>query len=343
MTAQRLLSRDAFRMNVFSRDHGVCVLCGATGDAAHHIIERRLFTAPGEEGGYFCDNGATVCVDCHLACERTDISVEEVREAAGIRRAVLPEDFYEDQIYTKWGDIVQPSGQRLRGPLFYDESVQKIIAGHLHEYTHLVKAPRTHHLPWSPGVSPDDRVMPDMSAFKGQHCVLTVKKDGGNTSLYSDACHGRALDGRDHPMMHWVKNFHASIAYNIPEGWRVVGENLRVQHSIAYRNLRSFFLGFQIWNERNVCLPWADTMEWFELIGITPVEVIWEGIYDEAAIRAAGAKLDLDQEEGYVLRVARAFSYGEYKTCVGKYVRANHNHLHNKRAMAITLNEMTAA
>jgi hypothetical protein len=139
-------------------------------------------------------------------------------------------------------------------------------------------------------------------------------------------------------MMHWVKQVHSGIAYNIPEAWRFVGENLFARHSIGYENLKSYFLGFQVWNDRNICLPWAETLEWFALVGIEPVEVIWEGIYDEKAIRAAGAKLNLDEEEGYVLRVARAFSYGEYRSVVGKFVRGGHNHLHNKKAMVVVKN-----
>lgn len=338
MSFPRLLTRDLFREGVFARDGHKCVICGAPAVDAHHILERRLFQAPSEKGGYFLDNGVSVCEEHHLACERTDLTCEAVREAAGITRVVLPQHLYEDQIYTKWGDIVQPNGTRLMGELFHDESVQKIIKGHLDSYTHYVKAPRTWHLPWSPGMNDDDRMLADMEAFIGQYVVVTRKMDGGNTTLYSDYMHGRALDGRDHPMMHWVKQFHSTIAHNIPERWRVVGENLFAQHSIAYRDLKSYFLGFQVWNERNVCLSWADTLEWFELIGITPVDVIWEGIYDERAIRAAGASLDFERDEGYVLRVAREFSYGEYRSVVGKYVRSGHNHLHNKKAMTVVKN-----
>ncbi len=337
-----LLSRDAFRERVFARDRHTCVFCDRPAADAHHIMERRLFTAPGEAGGYFVENGASVCPEHHLACERTDLQPEDVRAAAGIRRIVLPEHLYEDQLYDKWGNIRLPNGQRLRGELFYDESVQKIIAGHLQSFTHHVKPPRTWHLPWSPGRTPDDRILPNLDAFRGERVVATLKKDGGNTSLYRDICHGRSVDGRDHAMMHWVKNFHARIAHEIPEAWRVVGENLYARHSIAYDDLPSYFLGFQVWNERNVCLPYDETLEWFALLGITPVETIWEGEFDERIVRRLAEEIDLEAEEGFVLRVARAFTYAEYKTCVGKYVRYGHNHLHNKRAMTVIPNGLAA-
>lgn len=341
-----LLTRDQFREGVFARDNHRCVICGAVRGpehAAHHILERRLFQGLSEFGGYFADNGATVCGTCHIACEATDISVEEVREAAGIRRIVLPEHLYEDQIYTKWGDIIQPNGSRLRGELFWDESVQKIIAGHLHLYTHLVKAPRTWHLPWSLGVTEDDRVLASLSPFEGTRIIATRKMDGSNTSLYADTMHGRAIDGRDHEQMHWTKGFHAAIAHDIPEGWRIVGENLFARHSIAYDDLESYFLAFQIWNERNVCLGWDQSLEYFELIGVKHVDVLYDGPYSYDALRAIEETLDFTRDEGYVVRIADEFSYGQYKSHVGKFVRANHNHLHNKRSMTVVRNGLRAA
>ena len=56
---QEPLTRDQFRNGVFARDGHKCVLCQAPGQDAHHIMERRLFP----DGGYYLDNGATVCRD----------------------------------------------------------------------------------------------------------------------------------------------------------------------------------------------------------------------------------------------------------------------------------------
>jgi hypothetical protein len=134
MKKQLLLTRDQFREAVFARDSGKCVFCGRSAEQtpegkldAHHIIERRLFTADHEFGGYFVNNGATVCEDHHRQCESTVLSCEEVREAAGIKEIILPEYFYDDVAYTKWGDPIMVNGTRMKGPLFYDESVQKIL------------------------------------------------------------------------------------------------------------------------------------------------------------------------------------------------------------------------
>ena len=89
-----LLTRDQFREGVFERDGHKCVVCGNPAQDAHHIIERRLFS----DGGYYLDNGASVCGDCHIKAEQTVISPQELRDAAGIRKIVLPEHLYHDLI-----------------------------------------------------------------------------------------------------------------------------------------------------------------------------------------------------------------------------------------------------
>jgi hypothetical protein len=111
---------------------------------------------------------------------------------------------------------------------------------------------------------------------------------------------------------------------HLAEGWRVCGENLFAKHSIRYENLLSYFYGFSIWNERNECLGWDETLEYFELLGITPVEVLYDGIWDEKKIREIGDKLPLGREEGYVIRKARSFKYGEFRHSMAKFVRKNH-------------------
>ena len=124
---ERLLTRDEFREAVFARDGHKCIICGDTQKLdAHHIIERRLWS----DGGYYLNNGATLCdngpIDgCHAKAEATILSVEDIRIAANIIKPIIPEDMYSDYIYDKWGNTILSSGKRSKGPLFYDESVQK--------------------------------------------------------------------------------------------------------------------------------------------------------------------------------------------------------------------------
>ena len=185
-----------------------------------------------------------------------------------------------------------------------------------------VKYPRTRHVPWSPGSTSDDLLSDSLLPLHGKRVIVTEKMDGENSSLYRDGYHARSLDSRHHPSRNWVKAMHASIAHLIPEGWRVCGENLYALHSIAYNELPSYFLMFSIWNEHNQCLSWDETVEWANLLGLTHVPVLYDGMYDEARLRAM--KPDTDVSEGYVVRLAESFSFSDFGAVVAKWVRTNH-------------------
>jgi hypothetical protein len=315
-----LLTRDEFRRAVFQRDGSTCVFCNAPAKDAHHIIERRLWS----DGGYYIENGASVCEEHHIACERTDITPGEVRRRCNITTIVLPDHLYADQKYDKWGNIVLPTGLRLKGELFFDESVQKVLQTHLSEFSDTVKYPRTYHLPWSDNLNDDDKMMESTAAFVGRRVIVTEKMDGENTTMYQNYIHARSIDSASNPTRSWVKNFWATISHDIPDGWRICGENLWAKHSIKYEHLPSYFLGFSLWNEKNVCLSWDETMEWFELLSIVPVSVLYDGIYDEAIIRKLSTSEQWANSEGYVIRRADNFTYGNFRKSVGKYVRKNH-------------------
>lgn len=317
-----LLTRDQFRDAVFKRADMRCVFCGELAQDAHHILERRLWS----DGGYYLDNGAAVCGLHHMECEMTLISVEEVRAAAGITRIKVPDHFYDDHIYDKWGNPVLEDGRRGKGELFFDESVQKVLnqGGVLPLFTPYVKYPRTHHLPWSPGVTDDDRMLKGTEHFSGRRVIVTRKMDGENTTMYRDHIHARSIDSKGGEDRAWVKNFWANISYEIPEDWRICGENLWAEHSIHYDNLASYFYGFSVWNERNVCLSWDDTITYFELLGITPVPVLFDGIWSEASVRAIEKDLVWERDEGYIVRVADEYPYSQFRNSLAKYVREGH-------------------
>lgn len=317
-----LLTRDDFRNSVFCRDGHKCVFCDKPAVDAHHIIERRIFS----DGGYYLDNGASVCSEHHILCEQTVISVEDVRDACGITRIVVPSHLYADQPYDKWGNPVLANGQRLKGELFFDESVQKVLSegGVLHLFSEWVKYPRTHHLPWSQGMNDDDRIINSLDAFIGQRVIVTEKMDGENTSLYRNYTHARSVDGRSHSSRDWVKQFWSGISADIPEGWRICGENLFAKHSIHYTALNTYFMGFSLWNERNLCLSWDETLEWFSLMNITPVPVLFDGIFNEDIIKSLWNSSDWSSREGYVVRVADAIPYADFRYKFGKFVRKGH-------------------
>ena len=186
------------------------------------------------------------------------------------------------------------------------------------------KYPRTPHLPWSPGTTSDDKKLATISHFLGKRCVVTVKMDGENTTLYPDKFHARSIDSKHHSSQDWLAGFHAKIKSDIPNGWRICGENLYAKHSLEYKDLPSFFLGFSIWNEYNTCLDWDTTQEFFYLIGVMSVEVIYDGHVSEKRLRELTDDLDLNLQEGLVIRLADSFNYEDFGQSIAKWVRPNH-------------------
>jgi hypothetical protein len=316
-----LLTRDEFREAVFKRDNYKCVMCLKSAIDAHHIIERRLFS----DGGYYINNGVSVCEEHHLAAESTLISCDTLREQCGINEVVLPSHLYHDQVYDKWSNPILPNGIRLKGELFHDESVQKVIKPVLHLFTDRVKHPRTQHLPWSLGLNSDDRVIENLSYFDGEDVVVTVKMDGEQTSMDRRGFHARSIDSSSHPSRDWLWGLHRRIGHEIEPSWRICGENLFAKHSIYYKNLPAYFMVHSVWNDKNESLAWDDVEDWAKLLDLETVPVIYRGVWNESRIRSMYiSEFNGDQCEGYVVRIARSFRYVEFKNVVAKYVRENH-------------------
>lgn len=287
-----LLSREEFRQKVFERDNSRCVICNSPATDAHHIIERKLWN----NGGYYLDNGASLCDTHHKYAEESIIDPEFIRKRAGIMDIILPNGLDSNTVYDKWGKI---------------------------------KYPRTYHLPWSPGRTKDDRVLQNVDHFVGKKVVVTEKMDGECTTVYSDGVmHARSLDSKSHPSRDWLKAKMPRSIYDLPSGWRVCGENVYAKHSIHYKYLWDYFLVFSIWNDSNVCLSWEDTVEWCRLLGLTHVPILW---YGEWSIDVLGSFTDYikvegedDEQEGYVVRLYDSFPFDKFDVSVAKYVRKNH-------------------
>ena len=185
------------------------------------------------------------------------------------------------------------------------------------------KYPRTSHFVWSKGATSDDKILHDLSNFEGKEVVCSIKMDGENANLTRDCYYARSVDSANHISRNWVKGLWGNIRHEIPENWRICGENLYATHSIHYTELESYFMVFNIWNENNICLTWDQTIEWCELLDLKPVKVIYRGIFDINIIKNLENKIDLDKDEGYVVRLADSFSYEDFGKSVVKFVRNN--------------------
>lgn len=197
-----------------------------------------------------------------------------------------------------------------------------------------IKYPRTYHLPYSPSKTDDDKTLTSDNHFYDMNeVVVTIKMDGENTTVYNDgSIHARSLDGYGKPWQKIVKGIIQYWCYNIPDGWRVCGENLQAQHSIKYvfNSREEMFQCFGIYNEKNECLSWDDTEKFCEDNGIEHVYEIYRGPYNKDYILSLfnyycdSLNIMGQEVEGFVVRNAAAFPYEEFKNNVGKYVRENH-------------------
>ena len=189
--------------------------------------------------------------------------------------------------------------------------------------TTYIKYPSTSHLPFSPGMQRDDTRISSLNSLEGREVVITEKMDGENTTMYTDHIHARSVDSRHHPSRDWVKNFWNSIRLDIPSNFRICGENVYARHSVSYDSLETYFYGFSVW-DGDRCLSWDDTLEFFELLGVTPVPVIYRGVFDVKTVEHIANNFDVENKEGFVVRIAEDFSYNQFDTHVAKWVRAGH-------------------
>jgi hypothetical protein len=199
---------------------------------------------------------------------------------------------------------------RLKGELFYDESVQKVLreGGVLEKFSKYVKHPRLYHLPWSESLTDDDRVLTSLDGLIGREVIVTEKADGEQTTIYNDYLHARSIDGPSHASRNLVKSWAAQWQYALSDDQRICGENVYAAHSIAYDES----------NPGTASLPWLLHVGWHDLpvmgrddgelchLGVTPVKEMWRGIFDEKAIRGSMIPArDWNTIEGYVCQAHR--------------------------------------
>lgn len=187
------------------------------------------------------------------------------------------------------------------------------------------KYPRTKHVPWSRSKGEDDKEHSSMERFIGMEVVVTEKMDGESCTIYHRGfIHARSIDSRHHESRNWVKALAGSIGHLIPKNFRICGENLYAEHSIAYTDLDSYFHGFSVWNDQNIALSWDDTLKFFSEVGVTPVKELYRGVYNEELIKSLWDKSKHFQMEGYVIRYAGEIPYDEFGNLVAKFVRKGH-------------------
>lgn len=207
------------------------------------------------------------------------------------------------------------------------------------------KFPSIKHFPFSEHVTTDDKVMnmkDVLRNFEGKEVVVTEKLDGENSTLYRDYYHARSVSGNDHPSRHWLKSLWGTIRNQIPEGWRIVGENVYAEHSIHYLNLHTYFYVISVWDDKNKCLSWDDTVDFAQNLGLKVVPLLWGGKWNIDKVKSCftnksvfegsyDIKTKQEAQEGYVCRISGSFEFPvskdnekTYFSTIAKFVRKNH-------------------
>lgn len=185
------------------------------------------------------------------------------------------------------------------------------------------------HFSFSETVNEDDYILYDTSNLN--NIIISEKRDGENTSLYTDKTHARSIDSNYHESRSWIKKFHSEIKNYIDSDIIIRGENLYAKHSIHYKNLTSYFEVFQI-QKNDEILSWEDTLEVINRINslnsygtqLITVPVIYKGIYNEKTVKEIIKQLDTSITEGIVVRNADSFNINDFGKNIVKWVRKNH-------------------
>ena len=187
------------------------------------------------------------------------------------------------------------------------------------------KHPRTFHLPWSLGITDDDKILSSVEQFKDKEIVITEKRDGECTSLYSDGyLHARSVDGSHHPWQSRLKRIWMERCYLLPPNWRLVGENLTASHSILYQEKHPLEV-FALFDDANMLCSWEELTRFCSILLLPTVPVLFQGFWDQRHLKNFHESLDLNKQEGYVVRISEEFHFLNYSKFVGKWVRKDHN------------------
>ena len=345
-----LLNREQFRDAVFKRDRYCCVIpfCGKkmaspTDKAfdAHHIMERRLWDAYEEEGGYFLDNGVTVCDDPHhKLAEKNVIPPQAFYRWLGLK---YPWSVPASMKYRVWdpefGEItdVNKWGEPFKMPTRSGTDI---------------KYPSTPYLPFSPGHKDGhDDTMPSIDHLIGIPLVVTEKRDGSNVKMVGGtdgyvASRAGHESSASHPSFDYLKTqFEQHWKWAIPDGLVVFGEWLYAKHSIHYTgklSLKNYLEVFGVYDpEYRLFLGWDDVKSIADIMNVptvpnvipsgngapkeyTPTVTFKEKWNMEYRLQEIAETVIDSGGEGIVVRSIYPYHYGQHQTWMAKYVRENH-------------------
>lgn len=197
-----------------------------------------------------------------------------------------------------------------------------------------MKYPRTYHLPFSPEVHSDDKVINEqyLENFINRKVIITEKLDGGNTCLKNGNVYARTHSApTSHPSFDPIKNIYASIFYLIEDkNLEIYGENMYAIHSIEYTNLTSYFYVFAM-KRNNEWLSFDEVSTIAKELGLQTAPIVFRGTFKSIKEIEIFMHQSLKtpsllggEKEGFVIRIADNFKNEDFKKYVAKYVRKGH-------------------
>ncbi len=189
-----------------------------------------------------------------------------------------------------------------------------------------IKYPRTYHLPWSKGITSDDKVLVH---FHQPYIVVTEKMDGENMALGMNFIHSRSVNPGNLSTTHresqtWIKNFWGNVRWKFNKNYIYFIENMYAQHSIQYNNLDTYAYLFSILDvELMEFIAYNDVESEAKRLGFSLPTKLYEGVYNEELLIKL-TQTSHESIEGYIVRYAFEFAYDKFHENVAKYVRPNH-------------------
>lgn len=194
---------------------------------------------------------------------------------------------------------------------------------------------RTYHLPFSKGLTNDDRKAGKdwWEHLKGKELVLTEKLDGSNSALTKEGPYSRSCaDFTKNPWDVNLWNKHKAIGSKLGDNEIVYGESMYAIHSITYDKLPNDFFIFACKDmDLGTWYSWSDVELMADMLKLPTVPIIARRVFNspldlEVTINQAMTKPSAfgDTKEGVVVRLADSFSDEDFNKYVLKFVRANH-------------------
>ncbi len=316
----KLLTREEFKEYVFKRDKYICIEpdCFKKAVDAHHIIERALWT----DGGYYLNNGASLCEEHHKQAELDIISPQVLRYWLNVE-PILPGILLPNEFHNKYGE---PYTINTKNDTRSFNVNDLRISG--------IKYPTTYYLPFSPIPSEHEKDIFMRKHLIKKPLVITKKMDGSNLKINSKQVTARNGLTAEHKSFDMVKGMHARIKYLIPKKLDIFGEWLYAKHSIHYKaiiTLQHLFQIFAVYDrEKHIWLGWHEVESLANHLGFPTVPVVDNNFCCDnkheqlAKIIKLATEVIKQGHEGIVVRNKYSFHMCQFTHNVAKFVRENH-------------------